>query len=43
MSLSIEEAATYYENKFSTIQWCLVSESLNSSYNGKGSHGYVGV
>ena len=43
MSWSMEEAATFYDNKFSTIQWCLVSESLNSSYNGKGSHGYAGV
>ncbi len=43
MSWSMEEAATFYDNKYSTIQWCLVSESLNSSYNGKGSHGYAGV
>ena len=43
MSWSMEEAATFYDNKYSTIQWCLVSESLNASYNGKGSHGYAGV
>jgi len=43
MSWSMEEAATFYDNKYSTVQWCLVSESLNSSYNGKGSHGYAGV
>ncbi len=43
MSWAMEEAATFYDNKYSTVQWCLVSESLNSSYNGKGSHGYAGV
>jgi hypothetical protein len=43
MSWSIEEAATFYDNKHSTVQWCVVSESLNSSFNGKGDHGYAGV
>ncbi|MGI4867841.1 MAG: T9SS type A sorting domain-containing protein [Janthinobacterium lividum] len=43
MSWSIEEAATFYDDKYSTVQWCLVSESLNSSFNGKGDHGYAGV
>jgi len=43
MSWSIEEAATFYDNKYSTVQWCIVSESLNASYNSKGSHGYAGV
>jgi len=42
-SWSIEETATFYDNKYSTVQWCLVSESLNSSFNGKGDHGYAGV
>lgn len=42
-SWSIEEAATFYDNKYSTVQWCVVSESLNSSFNGKGDHGYAGV
>jgi len=43
MSWSIEEVATFYDNKYSTVQWCLISESLNSSFNGKGDHGYAGV
>ncbi len=43
MSWAMEENATFYDNKYSTVQWCIVSESLNSSYNGKGSHGYAGV
>ncbi len=43
MSWSMEEAATFYDNKYSTVQWCLISESLNASYNGKGEHGYAGV
>ena len=43
MSWSIEEAATFYDNKYSTVQWCLVSESLNASFNSKGDHGYAGV
>ncbi|MDO7851354.1 pectate lyase family protein [Hymenobacter convexus] len=42
-SWSIEETATFYDNRNSTVQWCLVSESLNSSFNGKGDHGYAGV
>jgi hypothetical protein len=42
-SWSIEEAATFYDNKHSTVQWCVISESLNSSFNGKGDHGYAGV
>ncbi|UOQ71284.1 hypothetical protein [Hymenobacter cellulosilyticus] len=42
-SWAIEEVATFYDNKNSTVQWCLLSESLNSSFNGKGDHGYAGV
>ncbi|MBF9221205.1 T9SS type A sorting domain-containing protein [Hymenobacter ruricola] len=42
-SWSIEETGTYYDNKYSTVQWSVFSESLNSSFNGKGDHGYGGV
>jgi pectate lyase len=43
MSWSIEEAATFYDDKDITVQWCLISESLNNSYSPKGAHGYAGV
>ena len=43
MSWSIEEAATFYDDKYITVQWCLVGESLNNSFNSKGNHGYGGV
>jgi len=43
LSWAIEETGTFYDNKFSTVQWSIFSESLNSSFNGKGDHGYAGV
>jgi pectate lyase len=43
MSWSIEEAATFYDDRDITVQWCFITESLNTSYNSKGAHGYGGV
>lgn len=42
-SWSIEEVATFYDNHYTTLQWCIISEGLNKSYNTKGAHGYAGV
>lgn len=40
LSWSNEESHTCYDNKFITVQWCILSESLYSSFDSKGSRSY---